>query len=121
MKRFSMLYLPVFQTPWCDELGEAITPDVLVHRDADEQTSCDRLVAVDSIRRDDGWQRSDLDTSEGKAQDDNCLPWPLAIITHGHDDVAQVHDDHVGDHRRQAHLRFSDSSVSLRRAHADPV
>ena len=38
-------------TPGGDELAEPITPDILVHSNADKQATSNRLVAVNRIRR----------------------------------------------------------------------
>lgn len=38
-----------FFAPRRDELAKSVAPDVLVHRDGDEQETCDRLIAIDGI------------------------------------------------------------------------
>ena len=45
----------------------------------------------------------------------------MVLVAHRHDDVAEVHDDDVGDHGGEAHLRLADAAVAFGRARADPV
>ena len=46
--------------PWRDELAETIAPHILIDRDSDKDRAGNGLVAIDSIRADDGWQGSNL-------------------------------------------------------------
>ena len=59
--------------PWGDELAEAVTPNVLVNSDGDEDGAGDRLVAVNCIGGGDGGDGGDLNTSAGIADDNNGL------------------------------------------------
>lgn len=59
--------------PWRNELGESVTPNVLVHSNGDHDRSCYRFVAVDSVCCDNGRNGSNLNTSTGVADYDNWL------------------------------------------------
>lgn len=71
----------------------------LVHGDADKQAARDGLVAVDGVGAGNARQRRDLDAGARVADDDNGLPGPAVLVADGHDDVAQDHDQDVGDLR----------------------
>ena len=45
----------------------------------------------------------------------------MVLIAERDDEVADDHDQDVGDHGRQSHLRFADTSVLHSGAHADPI
>lgn len=107
--------------PGRDELGEAISPKVLVDSDRDEDRARDGLVRINGIGRRDTGDSSDLDTSAGVADDDDDAPIPAILIADGVDDVAENHDEHVGDHRHETHLGLSDAVVADRELHRDPI
>lgn len=92
--------------PRCDELGETITPDVLVDSDGDEQGSSNWLVRIDSICANDGRNRGHLHARSTKSNDDDDFPWPFSLHADGGNDVADVHNDHVGNHCEETHLRL---------------
>lgn len=64
---------PFLHDPGCDELAEAVSPDVLVHGDGDKDRAGHRLVAVDRIGTGDGREGGNLDTCCCVSDDDNDL------------------------------------------------
>lgn len=93
-----------FFNPRGDEFGETIAPDVLVDRDSNEQRASDWFVRVYGVGGYDGGDRGDLDAGGTEGDNDDDLPGPFSFHADGGDDVADVHDDHVGDHCDQTHL-----------------
>lgn len=59
--------------PRCDKLAEAITPDILVHGDGDEDRSSDGLVAVNGVCTGNGWDRRHLYAGASVADNDDWL------------------------------------------------
>lgn len=110
-----------FNDPGSDELAEAVTPHVLVDSDANEETACDRLVRIDSVSAGNTRQGGDLDTCTGVADQDDGLPGPLVLVADRDNDVAEVHDDHVGDHSWKTHLGLTDAAVLSCCAGGDPI
>lgn len=97
--------------PIGDELAESVSPNVLVDRNGDKQAAGDGLVAVNGIGGNHAGNSCDLDAGASVADDHDHLPGPFLLVAHTHDDIAQVHDDHVRDHGRQTHFRLSNASV----------
>ena len=113
--------IPIRNNPIGDELAEPIPPHILVDRNADEQAARNRLVGVDGVRADNTGKGRDLDSSACIPNQDDGLPRPGILISHRDDDVAQVHDHHVGDHGREAHFRLADAAVASGGARGHPV
>jgi hypothetical protein len=84
--------------PRRDEFGETIAPDVLVDCDGHKQWSSDRLVRVHGVGAHDGRDGSHLHTGSAESNHYDDFPWPLSFHTDSSDNVANVHDDNVGDH-----------------------
>lgn len=113
--------IPIGNNPLGNELAESITPHILVDRDGDEQTARNRLVAVDCICGYDTRESGDLDASAGVADQDDGFPGPVVLVAHADDDVAEVHDDNVGDHCWETHLGFTDTTVTFGGSSGDPI
>lgn len=79
--------VPILNTPRCDELSKAITPQILVDRDGYEERSSDWLVRIDSVGTSNSWQSSDLDSSACEANNDNGFPRPLLLVSHGNNNI----------------------------------
>jgi hypothetical protein len=124
-------------------LGEAVSPQVLVHGDGDHERASDRLVRVYGVGGDHGGKTGDLDSSAGVSDDDDDFPSPFVLVAECGDEVAKHHDQNVGDwrgglsanaalsvdtdwrsrltHSRQPHLRLPNSSILPRRPRTDPI
>lgn len=107
--------------PRCHELGEPVAPEVLVDGDGDEDAAGDGLVRVDGIGGGDAGDGGDLDTGARVADDDDDAPVPRVLVADSVDDVAENHDEHVGDHGHEAHLWLTDAVVALGELHRDPI
>ena len=112
---------PGLLDPRADELGETVAPEVLVDGDGDEDGTGDGFVAVDGVGADDGGDGSDLDSGAGEADDDDGFPGPFVLVAEGHDEIAEEHDEDVGEEGGETHLRFTDAAVAFGGAHRDPV
>jgi hypothetical protein len=55
--------ISILDGPWCDEFGEAVSPDIFVDRDSNEDATCDWFVRIDCIGRGNGWKSGYLNTS----------------------------------------------------------
>jgi hypothetical protein len=65
--------ISTLDNPRGDKLRKPIAPYVLVDCDSHEYGTGDRFIRVDGIRRGDGWQSGDLNTSTGVSYDYNDL------------------------------------------------
>jgi len=91
--------IPICNNPWRDELGEAITPDVLVDRDGNEDAACNGLVRINRICGKDCWKRGNLDTSAGPSDYHDDLPVPGMLISQSSDNIPDDHQYYVGNSR----------------------
>ena len=66
-------------------------------------------------------QRHSLNTRTRIPNKDNNLPIPLILVPKRHNTVSNNIDDPVWQERDQAEFRLTDTSVSLRGAHGDPI
>lgn len=86
----------ILHDPRRDKFSESVSPDVLVDRDGDHQRSSNGLVGVDRVGRSHGGQGGDLDTGARITDDDDDLPGPFAFVAKGDDEIAEDHDEDVG-------------------------
>lgn len=49
------------------------------------------------------------------------LPIPLLLVSERDDEVSDEHDNHVRNHGRQSHFRFSDPTILPGRACSEPI
>jgi hypothetical protein len=70
--------------PGCDELAEAVAPQVLVDRDGDEDRARNGLVRVDGVGGRDAGDGGDLDAGAGVADDDDDLVVLLVLLRIGY-------------------------------------
>jgi hypothetical protein len=85
-------------------LAIAITPEVFVDRDGNEKGAGNGFVRIDGVGGHDGWDRGDLHAGSAKGNHDNDLPGPFVLHAECCDNVANVHDDYVGNECDQTHL-----------------
>lgn len=107
--------------PRCDELGEAVTPNILVDGDGDEDAAGNGFVGVDGVGGGDGGQGSDLDTSAGVAEPDDEAVVPGVLVTESDDEVAEDHDGDVGDHGEETHFGLADAAVATGEPGGDEI
>jgi hypothetical protein len=113
--------VPVGDDPGGDELAEAVAPHVLVDGDGDEQAAGDGLVRVDGVGADHAGQGGDLDAGARVANEDDCFPGPVMLVSDRDNDIAEEHDYDIGNHGWEPHLRFTHAAVPLRCAGGHPV
>lgn len=71
----------VFYDPRRDEFGKAIAPYVLVHGDGNHEGASNWFVGVDRVCSGYGRNSRDLNTSAGVADDHDCFPRPLLLVS----------------------------------------
>lgn len=74
--------------PWRDELGETVSPDVLIDRDGYHERAGNGLVRVDGVGVDDTGQSGDLNASACVSDYNDWGPVPLVLHADGHDNVS---------------------------------
>lgn len=114
----SLLY---FVHPSRVYIPNTITPDILIHRNGDEQGPRDGLVAVNGVGGRNGRQRGDLHAEAAPPDHDNDLPRPVVVVADRGDDAADDHDGDVGDHGGEAHLGLAHAAVAAGEVRGDPV
>jgi len=62
-----------------------------------------------------------LDPCASVADDYNCLPSPFILVAVCDDEVADEHDDDVGNHGGQSHFGLTDTTVPEGGSHTDPI
>ncbi len=117
----SISNLPILYTPRRNELAQPISPHILINRNSNEQRASNRLIRVNRIRTDDTRERSHRNARTRVSNEHDNLPRPVSLISNRNNNIAQEHDNNIGNHSRQSHFGFTNSIILSRRPSTDPI